>query len=78
MEEAAEWGNHRGSSMPGTGERDRRLSPGVVLGWDHGRGFTNPTVRQSPRVCRRHGSMGRSIKEDLGWADREAGYVVRL
>src|SRR5271157_245870 len=23
-------------------------------------------------------SMGRSIKEDLGWADRETGYVARL
>jgi len=78
MEAAAEWGNHRDSSMPGTGERDRRPSRGVVLGWDYERGITDSAVQQSPRVCRRDGSMGRSIKEDLGWADREAGYVVLL
>ena len=50
MEEAVEWGNHRDSSMPGTGERDRRPSRGVVLGWDYERGITDSAVQKSPRA----------------------------
>ena len=70
-------GESRGSSIPGTGEsiaiRAEGLSSvGTTSTWDHGIGSSAITAR------RRYGSAGRSIKEDLGWADREAGYVVRL
>ena len=70
-------GESHGSSMPGTGESDRRPSQGLssdgtTITRDHEIGSSAITA------CRRYGSAGRSIKEDLEWADSVAGYVVRL
>ncbi len=54
------------------GRAEGLSSIGTTSTWDHEIGSSAITAR------RRYGSAGRSIKEDLGWADREAGYVVRL
>src|SRR5271166_4464196 len=70
-------GESHGSSIPGTGESDRRPSQRVVLGWDYHHEGSRNRQFGNHRV-RRYGSAGRSIKEDLEWADSVAGYVVRL